>query len=369
MFNLSDPDRINEQQNSQESAVPDLEGDTSDITSDNVAGIRAKVDDQLDLVDRNQSIEHFVNELPRVDGFIDFSQLKKIGHGGTHDVFIYPENENFVVKLNREVLGYILRRKKEKLDAVAKAYAEDHVKNMNTENARLYSHFGSDNCLVEDIRISKIRMDGKNIEGPIDVMEGLVTVQHATTAFHNPTKLDLSTGYTEKDPSTSQLMEEYGAMNAGLLGNSDYDEEVFFRFHNKMDETFKLIDQDNKFAECLRKFVLTFKKYFSETGNFIDLVGEDNVLFYKDGDEWRYKIGSVLKGDTRENLGQALKLLEENTEKLNEESARALRIHLLNGVNLMRLLNATGIKLGVGKIFDITLTPTQLNNLKLVYFE
>ena len=78
-----------------------------------IEAIQRKIDDQnkieeikeqLGVENRDTQIQSFISELPNKEGFIDFSQLQRVGHGGTHDVFIYPQNPTFVIKLNRGVL-------------------------------------------------------------------------------------------------------------------------------------------------------------------------------------------------------------------------------------------------------------------------
>jgi len=57
-----------------------------------------EIRNQLGVENRDAQIQSFIGELPNKEGFIDFSQLQKVGHGGTHDVFIYPQNPTFVIK-------------------------------------------------------------------------------------------------------------------------------------------------------------------------------------------------------------------------------------------------------------------------------
>jgi len=59
--------------------------------------------------------------------------------------------------------------------------------------------------------------------------------------------------------------------------------------------------------------------------------------------------------------------LEENSEILNQD--KKMRNQLMNQLALIRLLNATGLKVGIGKIVDVRLTEKQLENLDKVKFK
>ena len=110
---------------------------------------------------------------------------------------------------------------------------------------------------------------------------------------------------------------------------------------------------------------MRFKEYFSASGNFIDLVGEENILFYLKEGKWNFQIGSVLKAESRKNVEESLKMLEENPELLETSHRKG---NLMNGLALTRLLNAVGIKSGVGKVVDIQLNEKQIANLDKIIF-
>ena len=116
----------------------------------------------------------------------------------------------------------------------------------------------------------------------------------------------------------------------------------------------------------MREFLLRFKEYFEASGNFIDLVGQENVLFHQKDGKWTFQIGSVVKGENKQVMEQAMSTLEENPQTLNQD--QKMRNQLLNQLALIRLLNATGLKVGIGKIVDIQLSEKQLKNLDEIKF-
>jgi hypothetical protein len=66
-------------------------------------------------------------------------------------------------------------------------------------------------------------------------------------------------------------------------------------------------------------------------------------------------------------MEEAMGALEENSEILNQD--KKMRNQLMNQLALIRLLNATGLKVGIGKIVDVRLTEKQLENLDKVKFK
>ncbi|MCB9808968.1 hypothetical protein H6776_01065 [Candidatus Nomurabacteria bacterium] len=112
---------------------------------------------------------------------------------------------------------------------------------------------------------------------------------------------------------------------------------------------------------------MRFKEYFEASGKFIDLVGQENVLFHQQDGKWTFKLGSVVKGENKQVMEEAMGALEENSEILNQNEK--MRNQLMNQLALIRLLNATGLKVGIGKIIDVKLTERQLENLDRVKFK
>jgi hypothetical protein len=66
-------------------------------------------------------------------------------------------------------------------------------------------------------------------------------------------------------------------------------------------------------------------------------------------------------------MEEAMGALEENSKILNQDEK--MRNQLMNQLALIRLLNATGLKVGIGKIVDVRLTKKQLENLDKVKFK
>lgn len=289
----------------------------------------------------------FLEGIKEGNEYLDIDKFKKIGEGGTHKVYEHINKKEFVIKIR---CGDIL--------------STDHksyVRELNSKHEELKLFFGNDKVLAEKYFSKKFAKKGR-VNGPY-----IFSVQERNYGLESPTKIDFSCEYAEMDKALNNKKDDYRKMNEVLLGDVDYiDEESYIAFNEKMRCIFGLIEKDNKFKAVLKEFLLNFKKYFKKTGNFLDFVGEENVIFFTENENWTYKIGSVLKNETRENVSESLRLLSQNTLELNKRND--LKRNLLNGLNLIRMLNVLGLKSGKGKIFNIQLNEKQLNNLSKVKF-
>jgi hypothetical protein len=316
-----------------------------------------------EIPEANRNIQSFIRELPTREGYIDFGQLQQIGHGGTHDVFIYPQNSKFVIKLNRCALKKALSVGQTTLPPNIQQMTDQYIEEENSKNEQLYESFGQNHCLRETAMVQKISVERNGV--PQDI-EGVISIQEASDIFKDPTKKEFSTSYTEQDPKLERNKETYDRMNKALLGKEKFDEKDFLLFNDKLKSIFELIDSDEEFADCMRGFLLGFKNYFGASGKFIDLVGQENVLFQKKETKWTFKLGSVIKGENKEVMTEAMLALDQNPEAVNQDER--LKNQLMNQLAIIRLLNATGLKVGIGKIVDLELTAKQLENLDKIRF-
>jgi len=313
--------------------------------------------------DKDAQIQLYINELPKNDDYIDFSKLQKIGSGGTHDVFIDQNNSNFVIKLNRGALEKISSLNQSEWSDETQKKVNEYVEGENNKNKQLYKSFGVENCLSEKVMVAKINLERNNVSQNIN---GVISIQEASDIFKNPTKKDFSTGYVERDELFKENKNVYDDMNRALLGDADFNEKDILLFNERLKPIFELADTNQQFADCMREFLIRFKEYFEASGNFIDLVGEENVLFYQKDGNWSFKLGSVIKQETKQGMETALDYLRENPDTLNQD--QSLRNKLIKQLAVPRLLNATGIKVGIGKVVNIELSEKQLENLDKVKF-
>lgn len=268
----------------------------------------------------------FLENLPKVDGYVDFTKLKKVGNGGSHEVFQSPEDPRFVIKIGHGVL----KRSAElgrTFDPESKKLADRYIEDKNSKNKALYAAFGDQACLKEDPKIIKarIKLDGKTVE-----TETFVILQESTDLFSRKDILDFSNGYREVD--------------------------------RKFAEFQKRLKADKALQPVMRDFLYRFKAYFETTGNFIDLAGEKNVVFYPVGKQWSYKLGSVLKGDDMIRFKEKLAQFIANPKLANEDEDMVSAIK--NGFANEKIINTTAKNLGMGEIIKLGVDPAARNLVK-----
>lgn len=335
--------------------------------------VKMKIDDKNKLsevredlgleINKDAQIQSYINQLPKNGDYIDFSKLQKIGNGGTHDVFIDQNNPTFVIKLNRDALEKASSLGQSEWSDETQKKVNEYVEGENYKNKQLYKSFGIENCLSEKMMIAKINIERNNVAQNIN---GVISIQEASDVFKNQTKKDFSMGYIEKDKLFKENKDAYDGMNRALLGSADFNEKDILLFNEKLKPIFELVDTNQQFADSMREFLMRFKDYFEASGRFIDLVGEENVLFYQKDGNWSFKVGSVIKQETKQGMETALDSLRENPDTLNQD--QSLRGQLINQLAVSRLLNAAGMKVGIGKVVDIELSEKQLENLDKVKF-
>lgn len=280
---------------------------TIDRTAKNVTEV---LDDKF-----HKETDDFVSHLPQNNGAVDFLKLMKIGSGGTHDVYRDSKNPSFVVKVNR---GHL------QADANLFSRAQGYIDNKDQENHTLYRAFGAENCAKERMVVAKgiFPSSGGKVQDVVLIIQ---------------------------------------ERNEGL----DQKEVVDFGFDHKQNwrsGILKRIKKDDAFRAKVVEFLLKFKDYFNKTGNFIDLIGEKNVVFYKDEKgEWQYKIGSVLKGDSREDFARVYTEFIKDPKKF----ARSANKHDINtfnnGIAFAKGFNEMGMRLGIGTIAYIPVEGRGIN--------
>ena len=203
---------------------------------------------EMGIEKNSEKTQEFLSKLIDKNGILDFAQLKKVGHGGTHDVFVSPDNASSVIKLNRGQLNRVLAKGETSFSPEMRKAAEQHVISENLKRDQLYQYFGNANCLYERILIQKVKIesDGKSQEA-----EAPISIQESSNVFANPDKKDFSTSYAEKN-LTEKNKDVYKKMNDALMGNGEFNENDFLQFNDKLKPIFELIGNDEGFKNSMQ---------------------------------------------------------------------------------------------------------------------
>ncbi len=302
-------------------------------------------------------IQNFLNTVKNENGVIDFDEMEKIGKWWTHNVFLSSKSKKFVLKLNRT--AYNLAKDNNlngKLSDTISWRAKQFISGKNSEYNGLYNSFWLWNCLYENMRIEKIKVNNQIIECPI-------VIQEWTDIFAKDT-VDFWTGYIGN--INDENIAKYEKINKSLFGSDESysGEKELSDLTPKLSDLFKKLSEDKSFAEKSKDFLLKFKDYYQKEWKFIDFVWEKNILFYQEWKNRNFKLGSVTKDSSSDELTNALSILENSPEKIISDIQ--LKNTLMNSLTCARMVNSLGIKLGIGKVVDLKLNETQIKNLNKI---
>ncbi len=301
-----------------------------------------------------QLLETLLEQFPMENGAIDLSKLILLPVGSTHQIYKVPGNDNILLKVVIESLYYDdeLRKKK---------YAT-----LKNDYAKLYQSFGQERCLVESRFIRKI----KDPNSP-ESLEAIVSLVNFDNCFQSEHRF----GFVAESIEANEMLlrdktAQYHAMNQALLGTENevaFNEEDFLIFHKSFQTLFKHLDKDPALKEVMREFLGKFKKYYVETGALFDLIGPDNVLFYKDKNgDWQYKVGAVLKELSRDKTLEVLDEVKTNPAAVQASFENWVPVFYMP--SCLRILNATAKKLGMDKVVsDISISQNESENLAKMY--
>jgi len=287
---------------------------------------------------RTVNVVNFIRFLPQtISGAIDLTKMDRIASGGTQDVYgLKGKASPFVIKVNRRSMDLDLPKRQKEYESMRSSYAA------------LRHHFG-DHCTVEQLLLRDMSLEGPE-------QQAIVSVSEFETGFSAPSKRGLHARDFQWDPIyTFQHEEAYDAMTHALFfEHGKFDEKAVLDANPKLRDLFQLIDTDLNFRGAMNDFLQNFKSYFDSTGQFLDILGKDNIFFFKnDLDQWVFKLGTVIKEETRDKLTESLNLLESDQEAfLADNTWDGPKSILNNTFVFMTALNTLGLKLGLGKIVD-----------------
>lgn len=305
------------------------------------------------IYSENERLAH-LNELPLVDGAIDLTQFIKIPGGGTHDIYRLNEHSPILVKIVKASVGNDVETLEMKLAELTQKYQA------------LYQVFGEKQCLVESRCIRPIK---ENAFSP--AKEAIISLVAYDNCFKSKDRFGFNVESTEmKEFVIQENTEKYHSMNRSLLGEArlekQSDNEDFLFFNESFRSIFDLIDNDQSLKEAMQEFLVKFKQYYEKTDQLMDFTGRDNVLFYKEGDSWQYKIGSVIKHETGKKTRDMIDEIDQNPLAVQESFEKWTPIFF--SPSWIRALNVTSQKLGLDKIVEnITLSENDSENLSRMY--
>lgn len=108
----------------------------------------------------------------------------------------------------------------------------------------------------------------------------------------------------------------------------------------------KQADEDIDFKKCICDFLEKVQQYTTQTRNFLDIWGPDNIVFFKSGEKWTYAMVDTTNEDedTRVDSAKVLATKLESSEMLTEDEGSALFWTLRYVLNMFVLCKRLGIE-------------------------
>ena len=280
----------------------------------------------------------YISTLPKINNAIDLKSLRVIPSGGTHHIYKYNQNPQFLLKVIKKSIGNTLKTLNDDLRALK----------VNYQN--LYEVFGEEKCLVEKHSIQLIQEPQKS-----KPKYAIVSVVRFEPAFQNKDKIPL--GFYSPEENELKMNADtssYHLSNKGLMGSDkDYrtfNLQVFLKFEPFFTKIFRKIDQNNLLETEMRDFLIKVKLFYHKTNLFLDLKGRDNVIFYPSETGMTYKIGSVLKNLSGKKFRRILDEIGTNPKAINSSFENLALILLVP--SWIRGLNALSKKLKMQKVIE-----------------
>jgi hypothetical protein len=271
---------------------------------------------------------------------IDLDKARKMKGGGTHElVSTKLGHQATVIKFPKKPLTPAELKEKERLSrAVEKHFGSHATAEVQTPKLQVKDKKGGQRNTPAIIQMKVDKFGAKERD--------IVDVSAAHLEDHLP------------DTAT------YLRANSGLLTDGPFLAESFTQTDSKLQKLFRLMEKDQELRDLFRNdFLPRVQSFFKETGEFIDISGARNIIFYKENGQWTYKIGSVIKNENQSQLDRDLKMLENNFEAFATPQNIDRIGKMLDSLNCIRFFNACSLACGRAKIFDTKLTPKQIKNL------
>jgi hypothetical protein len=285
-------------------------------------------------------------------GVLDVERLRILGAGGTNVTYQRREGDAFVIKVPRKLPR-----------ALAEPGDDGGERIENLRQASLLRHFPRRWCIEQWTCTRPLRLAAASGSW---LGDGPLTIQRWEPALADATRVRVQTGYFELELHDPHLHPAYRSVNDALLGGRTFDAAAYLELNPDLAQCLALTSADSRFRRVLASFLRRFRAYLAAEGVLLDLVGEDNVVMARRGRGWWPRIGSVVKGESWSSLEEALACARRGPRALDD--LPGCRLALLNGIAVVRLVNALGLVTGEGRIVDLRLSRRQLDTLPRIAY-
>lgn len=296
-----------------------------------------------------------------------------LARGGEHFVYDIPDHPDIVAKVHVGTLASNLRWNRDhdltsnELSPEAAQAARDHLEQSQKQFRELQTYFGKEHTLAQRKALRKIPVTAETMRTLTGGQEtdstevwAIAAVQRRAKEFNDPNRLGLVGGYAEFETFDPEFYKE--VTTALLTGEQSDWNSIAQRFiklqgQGSLTKLVKVAEKDEALKAQLQDFVRRAVDYTEQTGNILDILGDDNVIFSAQDGHWNYRLVDAAYPDFNPTFFEAKegikKLLEQ--DKLGEDGSA-----VLNAVNYVRTVN--GLSAAVGSDRRISLMSSLEDN-------
>lgn len=292
-------------------------------------------------------VAQFLKTLPQTKtGAIDLTKMKQIGQGGNQVVYMLVEKEpkkgppHRLEKYKEKPRPFVLKVNKESLGMTN----SERLKKYKTDNAAyqvLHDCFG-DHCTVEQLLL-------RDVNDETGTKKALISVADFETGFANKSKFALQhSDFAWNEVTVAKHVDAYDAMLESIFVTGKSLDLTTLKELNPNIAKLAELMEDPPFKKAVEKFLTLFKEYFDETGQYLDIAGKDNIIFFKVNDDWIFKLGTVIKRETAQKFEDALIWLHNGSPKTEE--SRYYRSILNYCFHWTKSLNTLAMMVGMDRV-------------------
>ncbi len=277
---------------------------------------------------------------------IEHYQPQFLGEGGNHIVFSSPKHSSVVVKVDKGLLkkteDYLAQHHIDAPDAELLQHAKTFMDQYRSRVDKLKIFFPPLSILGERLFFTQVPVPTqKQKDGMRTLKEkmgwGIVRVQDRI-----PTDADqivsLDSPYPERRKVDQRDPERYWKTTKALLKGEDCDLADSSWIQPRLERYIARAKNDEVFRSALVDFIERAITYTEKTGQLLDLVGGENLVFLQNASQrsWRFLLVDVLptRAQTVSEVIAALDRFKRG-ERVNPE----IYSQLLNGLHWVRCIN------------------------------
>lgn len=325
--------------------------------------------EQAEIPQEISAEQKATHEIDRVENdFISKYQPKFLAKGGEHLVYEVPEHPDIVVKISTEPLKKVINwslehgRPLDPLPAEIEALAREHLKKEAARYQVLKNYFGAAHVPNQKEFLVKIPITQEILNAiydgnpPATTKEAwsVVMVQGRVEALKNPKRLSLVAGYAEHENVPEDA---YNQATGHLVLDKNPEEklerEAFLQVqpHNDLKVLLEKSEEDENLRECLKELVGNIISYTEDTGEILDLAGQDNIVLSQKDGVWTYSLVDARYPGEGNMVKQAkIALLKLSIKSNIDEPEKNV---LLNIFNFIRTVNGLAEQLGIPRRINI----------------